>query len=148
MLSVTPPSIAPQWPADLCDVELSHIRLADAKEPSPRLPFGEDPISTPLVATRPVAEIVGAATIGGFMYLRGRSGKRYVFSRINGDQAALYQRALFALIDTAGNVLGLASRSEGLPVTGGRLHVHLLGEEDSDTVGAIDDILTSPARIG
>ena len=50
-------------------------------------------------APRMIKSVVDEAGLGKFVYLQGISGRRYVFSSIRPEQAALYDHALFAVTD-------------------------------------------------
>lgn len=87
-------------------------------------------------ASRLVRCVADEAGLGRFIYLRGRSGARYVFCGIEGGQARLYDRAVFALRD--GERVELSQRAAPLAARAGLLYIHLLADADADAV--MDDI--------
>lgn len=90
-------------------------------------------------APRLVKSVVDEAGLGRFVYLQGASGRRYVFSSIRREQAALYDHALFAATDQQGGV-ELATRIDGLASHAGAIYVHLLGDEHEAEVTTLDDL--------
>lgn len=84
-------------------------------------------------AARLIKSVVDEAGLGKFVYLQGASGRRYVFSAIRLEQAALYDHALFAYSDTAVDRDGdihIRSSFTDLPSGSSALYVHLLDDED------------------
>lgn len=82
--------------------------------------------SSPAGTCRFTRSVVGEAGLGNFICAYGRSGKRYVFSFVRHEQAALYQNAVFATGDFAGGRMVLALRPDGLGATSRTLFVHLV----------------------
>ena len=85
--------------------------------------------SNPVPAPRMIKSVVDEAGLGKFVYLQGVSGRRYVFSSIRPEQAALYEHALFAVTDWGqGDNPGVrvAGSVKDLAVNGHALYVHLL----------------------
>lgn len=60
-----------------------------------------------------------------FVYLRGRSGRRYVFSAVRSHHAGLYAGGLFAEREGEGATL-LCDGADPRAVTDGTLYVHLV----------------------
>ncbi|MEL6503638.1 MAG: hypothetical protein AAFQ10_04195 [Pseudomonadota bacterium] len=89
---------------------------------------------------RVVRSVVAEAGLNRFVYLHGASGKRYVFSSIQPEQAALYDRALFAATAVGGTVLRVSKRAEDVMVPGTLLHVHLLDDDGLDGETALTDL--------
>ena len=74
--------------------------------------------------------MVSEAGFGRFVYLKGASGKRYIFSSVRSDQAALYDKAIFAEVDNGH--ISLRHNASPADGKGGTLYVHLLnGKSDS-----------------
>lgn len=87
-----------------------------------------------LPTPRMIKSVVDEAGLGKFVYLQGSSGRRYVFSSIRREQAALYDHALFATAYTGtfGNQsVRIASTLQEVSDSGGSIYVHLLDETDN-----------------
>ena len=97
-----------------------------------------------------VKSVVEEAGLGRFVYLRGSSGRRYVFSAIRPEQVGLYEHAVFAFGGVNGSPVELTSDSARL---GGRdaqmepdntrespIFVHLLSDSDGSSVDVITDL--------
>ncbi len=96
----------------------------------------------PVSVSRLVKSVVEEAGLGRFVYLKGQSGRRYIFSAIRTEQVELYRRAVFALTGVAGDVRVLDDASKvraGTP-----LYVHLL-DDDADAAEIMGDINPSNA---
>ncbi|MEM9732101.1 MAG: hypothetical protein AAF903_01290 [Pseudomonadota bacterium] len=89
---------------------------------------------------RVVRSVVAEAGLNRFVYLNGASGKRYVFSSIQPEQAGLYDRALFAATAVGGTVLRVSDRADEVIVPGTLLHVHLLDDDGRDDGFALKDL--------
>lgn len=78
-----------------------------------------------------VPSVVKNAGIGDFACLKGRSGRRYVFSAVDACQVSLYENAVFALVDADGR-LSIGNR----PATrcDAQHFVHILEEGDPTPV--------------
>jgi len=93
-------------------------------------------------APRFTRSVVEEAGLGRFVYLKGASGKRYVFSAIEPQQAFLYESAVFAMTGITGECVSFSKSSRdqqarGLEL-GGAVYVHLL----SDDEGSEDDVIS------
>lgn len=87
-----------------------------------------------------VNSVVREAGIDRFAYLKGRSGKRYIFSAINNAEAALYDRAIFAEADDFGTDIAIHDKIPAeLKSEHARLYVHILAGEDSGAI--VSDLL-------
>ena len=82
-----------------------------------------------------------------FMRLRGRSGRTYVFSRIEPRHVSLYRNGVFAWLDRRGVAEGAEARVIGdvLPIVSnaiddGALYVHLLAQDDGDRAAVLGDL--------
>ena len=94
-------------------------------------------------AARLIKSVVDEAGLGKFVYLQGASGRRYVFSAIRLEQAALYDHALFAYSDTALDRDGdihIRSSFADLPTGSSVLYVHLLDDDDDCGSQTMDDL--------
>ena len=80
-----------------------------------------------------VADEVG---LGQFVYMRGVSGKRYVFSAISQEQTVLYENALFAVSTKHCAAAELISHHKELREDHTRVYVHLLADGDAENVVA------------
>lgn len=89
---------------------------------------------------RVVRSVVAEAGLSRFVYLHGASGKRYVFSSIQPQQAALYDRALFAATAIGGTVLRVSDKAEDVIVPGTLLHVHLPEDDGRSGDFALKDL--------
>lgn len=81
-----------------------------------------------------VQSVVEEAGLGRFVYLRGCSGRRYVFSAVRPDQIALYENAVFAYGGVDGLPVELACDTTGQPAQNdqeGEVYVHLLADGDA-----------------
>lgn len=78
--------------------------------------------------------VVQEAGLGRFVYLKGKSGKRYVFSSITPEQAVLYDNALFASTPLGLDDVILSRTLEDIPAGATGLYVHLL----EDAVGSAE----------
>ena len=84
-----------------------------------------------------------AGLLSRFMRLRGRSGRAYVFSRIEPRHVALYRDGVFAWApagasraNVIGDVMPIVSRG----VQDGTLYVHLLAEDEADRAAVVADL--------
>lgn len=89
---------------------------------------------------RVVRSVVAEAGLSRFVYLNGASGRRYVFSSIQPNQVALYDKALFAATAIGGNVLRVSDKADDVIVPGTLLHVHLLDEDAQDGKTVLADL--------
>lgn len=78
-----------------------------------------------------------------FMRLRGRSGRTYVFSRIEPRHVSLYRNGIFAWVEKGaaqarviGEVLPIVSNA----IDDGALYVHLLAQDDGDRAEVLADL--------
>ncbi|MEO0546896.1 MAG: hypothetical protein AAF035_08100 [Pseudomonadota bacterium] len=94
----------------------------------------------PVPLGRIIRSVVEEAGLGRFIYLQGRSGQRYVFSSIEGRQAAMYRDALFAVIDDSGSPVLLTTRASDVVPCCERVFVHLLKDEFADADRVVADI--------
>ncbi len=104
-----------------------------------RLPNTKMALPTP----RMIKSVVDEAGLGKFVYLQGQSGRRYVFSSIRREQAALYDQALFAVSGTdpyGAQSVRIAANLHEISDIGGSIYVHLL--DDADDLGreTIEDL--------
>jgi hypothetical protein len=105
-------------------------------ESQPNLPLGqvaENGLCEPAQLIPSVAEEAG---LGQFVYMRGVSGKRYVFSAISQEQTVLYENALFAAATKHCAIAELVSNHRELRDDHTRVYVHLLADDDVDNVVA------------
>ena len=99
--------------------------------------------SNPVPAPRMIKSVVDEAGLGKFVYLQGVSGRRYVFSSIRLEQAALYDHALFAVTDWGqGENPGVrvAASANDVSANGHALYVHLLDEGDRYGDDTLEDL--------
>ena len=97
----------------------------------------------PVPAPRMIKSVVDEAGLGKFVYLQGVSGRRYVFSSIRPEQAALYDHALFAVTDWGqGDNPGVrvAASAKEVSANGHALYVHLLEDEDRHGDETLEDL--------
>ncbi|MEL6967056.1 MAG: hypothetical protein AAGM04_06710 [Pseudomonadota bacterium] len=94
----------------------------------------------PIPLGRIIRSVVEEAGLGRFIYLAGRSGDRYVFSSIEGRQAAMYRDALFAVIDEHGQPIMLSTRASDVVSATNRIYVHLLKDDGPDADTVISDL--------
>lgn len=102
----------------------------------PHLPLGqvaEHGFCEPVKLIPSVAEEAG---LGQFVYMRGVSGKRYVFSAISHEQTVLYENALFAVSTKHSANADLISSHKELRKDHTSVYVHLLADDDANTVVA------------
>ena len=83
-----------------------------------------------------VRSVVEAEGLGRFVYLQGRSGRRYVFSSITVAQAALYENAIFAYARDDGSPIRffLQEPVAGHGVDDASMFVHILSDGSSAEV--------------
>lgn len=99
--------------------------------------------SQPMPAPRMIKSVVDEAGLGKFVYLQGISGRRYVFSSIRPEQAALYDHALFAVTDwSQGDQPGVrvAASVDEVSANGHALYVHLLDDDDRFGYETLEDL--------
>ncbi|MCJ8308814.1 MAG: hypothetical protein HRU27_01760 [Rhizobiaceae bacterium] len=99
--------------------------------------------SRAMPAPRMIKSVVDEAGLGKFVYLQGISGRRYVFSSIRPEQAALYDHALFAVTDWGqGEQPGIrvAASASDVSANGHALYVHLLDDEDRFGYETLEDL--------
>jgi len=105
----------------------SNLRTAGNALPTPRM----------------IKSVVDEAGLGKFVYLQGVSGRRYVFSSIRREQAALYDNALFAAAiwsNSGHDGVRFAANLQEISDTVGSIYVHLLDEEDDLGTETLDDL--------
>jgi len=95
-----------------------------------------------VAVSRLVKSVVEEAGLGRFVYLKGRSGRRYIFSSIETRQVDLYRRALFVATRKDGSIKvcgdpALVNRDTGL-------YVHLL-DDDEDAGAILKDLAEASA---
>ena len=95
------------------------------------------------VSAAPAADTTPAPGLERFMRLRGRSGRTYVFSRIEPRHVSLYRNGVFAWVETGatearviGDVLPIVSNA----IDDGALYVHLLAQDDGDRAEVLTDL--------
>ena len=96
-----------------------------------------------LPTPRMIKSVVDEAGLGKFVYLQGASGRRYVFSSIRREQAALYDQALFAAAEFGshgGQSVQIGASLAELSDIGGSIYVHLLDEEDARGTETLQDL--------
>ena len=96
-----------------------------------------------LPTPRMIKSVVDEAGLGKFVYLQGKSGRRYVFSSIRREQASLYDHALFAAAfsDADGNQnVRIVSSVQEISDSSGSVYVHLLDEEDEFGSVTLDEL--------
>ena len=84
-----------------------------------------------------------AEAVERFVRLRGRSGRTYVFSRIEPRHVALYRNGVFATAPSGAErarVIGDAAPILSNAVADDHLYVHLLSETDGDRAAVIADL--------
>ena len=99
--------------------------------------------SNPVPAPRMIKSVVDEAGLGKFVYLHGVSGRRYVFSSIRPEQAALYDHALFAVTDWGQGdnpSVRVAASSKDVSANGHALYVHLLEDDDRFGYETLEDL--------
>lgn len=111
---------------------------ADAVAAPSLVPGPAAPACRMVDAGRVVRCAADEAGLGRFVYLRGRSGRRYVFCGVNAAQARLYDRAVFALRE--GERVRLSERAAPLTGEAGLLYVHLLDDGPAGPASVIGDI--------
>ena len=83
-----------------------------------------------------VPSIASEIGLGDFAYLRGMSGRRYVFSAKTADQASLYDNVVIALVDGAEISFHLEAPAKSCGET---IFIHLL-DDASDRGAGIRDL--------
>lgn len=107
------------FPQDQPQLSFGHVANGGFSEPAQLIPS--------------VADEVG---LGRFVYMRGVSGKRYVFSAISHEQTVLYENALFAASTKHGAHADLIVSNKDLREDHIRVYVHLLADGDAENVVA------------
>ena len=97
--------------------------------------------STPL--PRLVRSVVDEAGLGRFVYLQGKSGRRYVFSSIRSEQVALYEHAIFAISDPGCDEVRVVDKVCNINSVSGMLFVHLLDVDSCNAATAMNDLGTT-----
>ncbi len=80
--------------------------------------------------------------LGAFVYLKGRSGRRYVFSPVSSAQTCLYDHAVFASADRDGGIM-LTRAASTLAILGDsqrKLYVHVLAEDEGSGNEVLADL--------
>jgi len=85
-------------------------------------------------AAKLIPSVADEAGLGRFVYMRGASGKRYVFSAISQEQVVLYDKALFAVSSAGSLSVELITSCEELQTNHDGVYVHLLGDESGEDV--------------
>ena len=117
-------------------------RVDRPARPLSNLHSGARALPTP----RMIKSVVDEAGLGKFVYLQGLSGRRYVFSSVRREQAALYDHALFAATGFrthGGQNVQIGATLAELSETGGCIYVHLLDEEDACGSETLQDLCGS-----
>ena len=107
------------------------MRWTAARRPSSRSPLAD------------AAPARFAETVERFVRLRGRSGRSYVFSRIEPRHVSLYRNGVFATAPQGAErarVIGDVAPILSNAVADDRLYVHLLSETDGDRAAVIADL--------
>lgn len=99
----------------------------------------------PYSAARLIDSVVAEAGLGRFVYLVGKSGKRYVFSSITLEQASLYDNAVFACSKAGSENVSLSPCAQDASRLGHLLYVHLLDDESGEPNAVIEDLETTLA---
>ncbi|MEE9315432.1 MAG: hypothetical protein V3V02_12365 [Rhizobiaceae bacterium] len=102
--------------------------------------FKEPASAYEVVASRMIRSVVEEAGLGGFVYLQGFSGKRYVFSAIRPEQVALYDNALFAVSEPGGECVRVGQELNNLNHRACLLYVHLLDDDVSNGKEVLADL--------
>lgn len=105
--------------------------------PMPSMKLVSSGFEEPCVAQpRFVRSVVEAEGLGRFVYLQGRSGRRYVFSSITVEQAALYENAIFAYALDVGSPIRFSSQepNSGHEISDASMFVHILSDGSSAEV--------------
>ena len=93
-----------------------------------------------------VQSVVEEAGFGRFVYLYGASGRRYVFSAIEAEQAWLYEGAIFAMTCEQGDRITfsrLPPAEEGENGNSQRMFVHLLADDEGTGGVVLADLANS-----
>lgn len=97
-------------------------------------------------ATVPVVpSVVSQAGLSRYVYVQGRSGKRYVFSPIRADQAPLYDRALFACRYPGQSSVKVAMDFNAIAAPNQIYYVHILDHchaDNADQDAGLRDLLS------
>ena len=84
-----------------------------------------------------------AETVARFVRLRGRSGRAYVFSRIEPRHVSLYRNGVFATTSRGGeraNVVADATPILSNALADDHLYVHLAAGDERDRAAVIEDL--------
>ena len=101
---------------------------------------------TAAIERSPLADVAPARfaeTVERFVRLRGRSGRSYVFSRIEPRHVSLYRNGVFATAPRGAErarVIGDVAPILSNAVAADRLYVHLLSETDGDRAAVVADL--------
>lgn len=97
-------------------------------------------------APRLIRSVVDQAGLGQFVYLLGKSGRRYVFSSISIEQAALYDHALFAMTDIGSDIVRFGRDILDFGTSRSMFYVHLLDEDREEIHDVICDLTCQVAQ--
>ena len=89
---------------------------------------------------RLIRSVVDEAGLGRFVYLQGGSGRRYVFSSIRREQAGLYDRALFAAVESSGGTVKISRSVAEFDRSVSVFYVHLLDDVDGNGEATLSDL--------
>ncbi len=111
----------------LSDYQIANHPLGHRDHAS-RTELREPARSYQITAPRMIRSVVAEAGLGGFVYLKGISGRRYVFSAIHPEQVSLYDHALFAVSSVDDNSVRVLENLEGLCERDHLIYVHILDD--------------------
>jgi len=89
---------------------------------------------------RMINSVVNDAGLGRFVYLLGKSGKRYVFSSITAEQATLYDKAVFASSKAGSDIVSVSPCAQEAGGAGHVLFVHLLDNKNEEPQTILEDL--------
>ena len=92
-------------------------------------------------APRLIRSVVSEAGLGRFVYLQGKSERRYVFSAITPEQASLYDNALFATVSPVDDSVQIFEKSIAPSGQSETLYVHLLSAAEGECLDETKDDL-------
>lgn len=110
---------------------LGHESSAPCALHPANVPHQHAPQPCEKTARRLVPSVVRNAGIGDYACVKGRSGRRYVFSAIQPGQRGLYDNAIFATLDAKG---AFVLSSSGQDTCSPGLYVHILEGPDKTSV--------------
>lgn len=95
---------------------------------------------------RLIRSVVDEVGLSRFVYLRGASGKRYVFSSISKDHLSSYPCAVFAATSARGDVCIFQNTDDIGGTKSKALYVHLLREGSGDRAEIVHDLQGAVVR--